>query len=225
MKILILFLTTMFLTSANAQNVQRFDRFIKLPWGASQAQGVFEVQEFSNLAAASQGYAFASFAANTSTTAVTKSTGITNPDSPRNVVIIPDSNTSHVNSCAVVVTGTDILGNTITETHNFVASASAVNVGSAAFKTVTSVAFPANCEVSPFDVTWSVGIGEKIGLKRCMDETGAFIQSSLNGTIEGTRATLAASAASVKGNTADFNGAMNGSNDFKAYYIQNHRCY
>lgn len=221
MKFILLFLMTMLLSTANAQNVKRYDQYIKLPPG----QAVFEVQDFTNLVAASQGYVFASAAGTTTASAATKSTGITNPDSPRNLTIIPDSNTTHVNTCTIVVNGTDILNHTISENFAFAASASTVTTGSKAFKTVTSVVFPDNCEVAPYDVTWAVGVGEKIGLKRCMDETGAFIQSSLNGTIEGTRATLAAASSAVSGNTADFNGTMNGSNDFKAYFIQNFKCY
>ena len=58
-----------------------------------------------------------------------------------------------------------------------------------------------------------------------MAETGAFIQSSLNGVYEATRATLAFSATAVDGNTADFSGTMNGTNDFKGYFVQNFGCF
>jgi hypothetical protein len=113
----------------------------------------------------------------------------------------------------------------ISETFTFSADASSAVVGNKAFATVTSVSWPANCESGGFAATWSVGVGEKIGLKRCMADAGSFIQSSLGGAHEATLATVAADASNVEGNTADFNGTMNGSNNFKAYFIQNYGCF
>lgn len=222
MKMLLTFLVAFaFSLTANAQAYyQRFERDIK-----PATQKVLELQSWDNLQAASQGYNFASAAGNTSASAVVKTTGITNPDYARNLKIIPDSNTSHVNTCTIVVAGTDISNNSISENFVFAASASTVQTGSKAFKTISSVTFPANCEVAPYDTTWSLGIGEKIGLKRCIDAEGDWFQSALNGTLEATRATVVASASVLSGNTADFNGTMNGSNDFKAYYVQNYRCH
>ncbi len=218
--IFIMTLLTLVLSTANAQNVKRLDQYVKLPAG----QSVIETQDFTNLAAASQGYVFASAAANTSAAAVVKTTGIVNPDSARNVTLDPEGATQYVNACTVVVAGTDILNHSITEDFVFAASAAAVVTGAKAFKTVTSVTFPADCEVSPYSTTWSLGVGEKIGLKRCMDVNADWLQSALNGTLE-TRATITASAGVVSANTADFVGSMQGSNDFKGYFLQNFQCY
>lgn len=146
------------------------------------------------------------------------------PDVPRNIVITPGGTTTDVESCAVLVSGTNYFGQSISETLSFAANASAATTGAKAFKSVTSVAFPADCESGQAAATWSVGVGEKIGLKRCMDFAGEWLLSEVAGVYESTRATVVASASAVESNTADFNGSMDGSAEFIGFFFQNFRC-
>ena len=192
---------------------------VKLP-----TQKVIEMQSIANIGTTTTTSVLSSHAGNTSTAAATASTFLAQPDVPRNLVITPGGTTADVAACDVVVTGKNYFGNTITETLSFAANASTATTGSKAFKTVTSVAFPANCEDTPFGATWSIGLGAKIGLKRCMDYAGHLIQSTFNGDYESTRATMVVDNNEVEKNTADFDGAYNGANDFEIFFMQNYRC-
>lgn len=158
----------------------------------------------------------------TSGSAAVVSSGFSQPDVPRNLVVTPTANTGDVAAGNVTISGTNILGESISEDFAFLANASTATTGSKAFKTITSISFPG--EDSPYAATWSVGYGEKIGLSRCLDSAGHLVFSTVGGAYESTRATMAVSASSVESNTADFNGTMNGSNSFEAFFIENYRC-
>lgn len=220
MRFLFMIAVLCFSITSHAQSVRRLFQDVKLP-----TQGVIEQQSFTDLLAASTTRIVTTTAGATSAAAATLTTFTAQPDSARNIVITPAGTTTDIENCIITVTGTNIFDRTITETFTFAANDTGAQTGAEAFKTVTSVAWPANCESGGFAATWSIGIGEKIGLKRCMAEAGAFVQSSLNGAKEGTAATVVADADEVEKNTADFNGAMNGSNDHKAYFIQNYGCF
>ena len=146
------------------------------------------------------------------------------PDVARNLVVTPGGTTADVNACVIAISGTNYLGKLITETFTFTAGQSTAVTGNKAFKTVTFVWFPAGCEQGTFAATWSVGVGEKIGLKRCMENAGGWFHSTAAGVKETTAATITASASDVSLNTADFNGTMNGSNQFIGYFVQNFAC-
>lgn len=160
----------------------------------------------------------------TSTAQVTVTTFAAQPDVARNLVITPGGTTADVAACVITVNGTNYFNKAISETFTFTNDQSAAVTGNKAFKTVTSVVFPANCEDGTFAATWSVGVGEKIGLKSCMDNAGDWFQSLVAGAYEATRATVSVSATDVSLNTADFAGTMNGSNSFIGYFVQNFRC-
>lgn len=214
------FAVLLFSTFAQAQSVRRLMQDVKLP-----TQGVVEQQAFTNLLAASTTRVLSGNAGATSAAAATVTTFAAQPDSPRNLVVTPGGTTTDIEACVITISGTNIFDKAISETFTFTANQNTAVTGAKAFKTVSSVAFPANCESGGFAATWSVGIGEKIGLKRCMAEAGAWVQSSIDGAYESTRATVVADADEVEKNTADFNGTMNGSSDFKAYFIQNYGCF
>ncbi len=223
MKIFFTFLTLLlfvFLEVSQAAPIRRLYQDVKLP-----NQAVIEMQAITNPGVAGTADILSAFAGNTATTAVTRTTFVANPDVPRNLVITPGSTTADVAACDVVVNGTNFFNDSISETFAFADNASSATTGAKAFKTVTSVVFPANCEDTPFTATWSIGYGEKLGLKRCMAEAGAWSHSSINGAKEATAATVVADTNEVEKNTADFNGTMNQSNDFKAYFIQNFGCF
>jgi hypothetical protein len=143
---------------------------------------------------------------------------------PRNVVITPGGTNGDVESCVVTVTGTNFFGNAMSETIPIGANQIGSTTGALAFKTVTQVDWPANCESGGFAATWYIGVGEKLGLKRCVDSAGHFLFSTLNGAKEATAPTLAVGS-SVQGNTSDFNGSMNTANDFELFFFQNFTCF
>ena len=205
---------------AHAAPVKRFFQDAKLP-----TQQLVEKQTITDPAAAGSTNVLSANAGNTSTAAASATTFLAQPDVPRNLSITPGGTTADVAACTVTVTGTDYFGRTLSEGFAFLANASTATVGSKAFKTVSSVSFPANCEDSPFTATWSVGFGEKLGLKRCLANAGNVLMSTVAGAYESTRPTVAANVSQVSGNTADFNGTMNGSNDFEIFFFQNYGCF
>ena len=204
----------------NAAPVRRLYQDVKLP-----TQQMIEKFSITNPAAAGTTQILNASNGPTSAAAANVTTFVAQPDVPRNLVITPGGTTADVAACTVTVTGTNYFGTTITEDFVFAENASSATTGAKAFKTVSKIAFPANCEDSPWSATWDVGYGEKLGLNRCMDYAGHFVFSTVAGSYESTRATVAADATHVESNTADFNGTMNGSNDFEAFFIQNFRCF
>jgi len=209
-----------FSMDAQALSVRRMSQDVKLP-----SQGVVEQQAFTNLIVATTNLVLATNAGPTAATALAVTTFTAQPDSPRNLTITPTGTTTDVEACVVTVAGTNFFGKAITETFTFLANASTAVTGAKAFASVTSASFPANCESGAFAATWTIGVGEKIGLKRCMAEAGAFIQSSIDGAKETTLATVVADSDEVEKNTVDFNGTMDAASDFKAYFIQNFGCF
>lgn len=137
--------------------------------------------------------------------------GITNPDFPRNVTV--KGNASGI-AGNVVITGTNIRDEAITET---IALDAANEVqGNKAFKTVTNINFPAKTNGSGDTV--SVGIGKKMGLDRKMvgDE---HILATVDGVKETTAPTVAYSSSAIESNTLSPNTAPNASRDLVAVYV------
>lgn len=187
-------------------------------------QKMIEYQAIDNPAAAGTADVLSANDGPSSGAAASVSTFVAQPDVPRNLVITPGSTTADVAACTVTVAGTNIFDQSISEDFAFLANASTATTGTKAFKTVSSVSWAASCEDSPYGATWSVGYGEKLGLNKCLDAAGYWLQSLVSGVYESTRATVVADADEVEKNTADFNGTMNGNADFVALYIQNYRC-
>lgn len=187
-------------------------------------QQMIEKQTFTNPAAAGTADILSANAGATSAAAATVTSFLAQPDVPRNLVITPGGTTGDVESCVIVVSGTNYKNQSISENFTFAANASTAQTGSKAFKTVSSVVFPANCESGGFAATWSVGYGEKLGMKYCMESAGHILFSTLNGAKEATAPTMSANSTAIESNTADFNGTMNGTNDFELFFIQNFKC-
>lgn len=205
--------------------IKRFFQDVKLP-----NQRVLEYQSFGAPVVTTTNYVKTTFAGATSAAAVTLTSFTAQPDVPRNITITPTGSTGDVEAaCDIVVTGTNIFNDTITETFDFAENASSVINGTKAFKTVTSVLWPAGCETTAageptYAATWIIGVGEKIGLRRCMDRAGEWGWSLIDGVYETTRATIVADADEVEKNVADFNGTMDASAVFRGYFIQNYQC-
>lgn len=188
-------------------------------------QQAVEKQSITNPLGASTTNIVNTDAAGTSGSAATISTFSAQPDVPRNLVITPGATTADVGTCTVTVTGTDFYGQALTEEFSITANQSTATTGSKAFKTVTSVALPAACEDSPYTAAWSIGSGEKLGLKYCLEKAGHILFSTIDGAKEGTAPTMAANTSTVSSNTADFNGTMDGAADFELFFFQNFRCH
>jgi len=195
-------------------------RDVKFP-----TQQMVEKQTFTNPAAAGTADVLSAHAGNTSAAAATASTFVAQPDVPRNLVITPGGTTGDVEGCFVTVTGTDFNGASLTEQFQFVPNQSTGSTGVKAFKTVSLVSFAAGCESGSFAATWSVGYGERLGLKSCVANAGDFFFSLLNGSKEATAPTLYVHATILASNNADFNGTMDGSADFVLYFMQNFNCF
>jgi hypothetical protein len=205
--------------TAFAVPVQIGRQDIKFP-----TQQMVEKQTFTNPAVADTVAVGSALAGPTSAAQTTATTGLTSPDVPRNVVITVGGVGADQEACTMRVVGTNYFGNSMTEEFYIPAHKSGSVTGVLAFKTVTSVVWDANCEDGAFGATWYIGIGEKLGLKRCVDSAGHFLFSTLNGAKEATAPTLAVGT-SVQGNTSDFNGTMNGANDFELFFFQNFTCF
>jgi len=193
---------------------------IKLP-----TQGMIEVQAVDDLAAASLSDILSANAGQTTTvTAVTVTSFLAQPDVPRSLRVTPGGTTSNVAACTIVVSGTNYFDASMSENFTFTNNQSQTVEGSKAFKTISSVVFPVDCEDVVAGATWSIGSGHKIGLKRCITNPGHVLYTTAVQLFESTRATVAASTTAVESNTADFDGSMNGANDFEIFFIQNFQC-
>lgn len=160
----------------------------------------------------------------TSAAALTVTSFSAQPDVPRNLTITPTGTTGDVEACVITVTGTNFFGRSITETFTFIADASTAQTGNKAFKTVTSIAWPASCESGTFAATWIVGVGSKLGVKRCAADAGKYAWSVFDGAYETTRGTFAADVDEVEKNTFIPNGTMNDVKNVELFFVQNFAC-
>lgn len=138
----------------------------------------------------------------------TVNTSITNPTCARNVTATTTGTSGDVAAVSVVVYGTNIMGESISETlPAFTVNTNETVTGSKAFLTVTSYVVPAmdgtGCNVS-------IGVGEKLGLPAKFSHN-PVLRTFLGGTLEGTAATVAVSSSAYESNTIDLNSALNGS--------------
>lgn len=187
-------------------------------------QVVPESQNFGTPVAASAGYLKSGFAGPTTASGVTLSSFLAQPDVPRVLTITPGGTTADVASCAIVVSGRSINDALLTNTINIASQASSIVTSSAAFKSVSSVVFPDNCEKGGFAATWSIGIGGKLGLRKCVSGDGYWLQSMTNGVYDSTRAVIVASASNIAGNTASFATTLDGSKTINGFFFQNFLC-
>lgn len=158
----------------------------------------------------------------TSASVVTTVTSfLAQPDVPRNVIVTTGGTTADCAAGDVTVAGTNFFGASITEAIAISANQAGVSAGLKAFKTITSVSFPvqdgAGC-------TYKVGVGDVLGLKRCMDSAGHVAFAVFDGAYETTRPTCVADADEIEKNTCDINGTLNGAKDVELFFIQNFRC-
>ncbi len=217
MKKLQAFFATLFILLAIPAHavIRPYYQDVKFP-----TQQVLEKQTVVAPIVATTNYIVTTNAGPTSAAAANITTFAHQPDVPRNLTITPTGTTGDVEACVITVSGTDINNAAITENFTFLADASTVQTGSKAFKTVSNVAFPASCESGGFAATWIVGVGAKLGMKRCMSNAGDVFKALFNGANE-TVGTVAASASAVSANTYTPTGTPDGTKDVVLYFVQN----
>lgn len=187
-------------------------------------QAMVEKQSFGSPVAATTSTVLSAVTGPTSSVATTVSTFSAQPDVPRNLVLTPSGVTTDIRACSIVVNGSNILNATIAETFTVATNQSTAVTGSKAFKSVSSVVFATGCEALSFGALWSLGLGEKLGLKNCMDNKGDWVQSEASGVYSATRPTILVDSSVVESNTADFNESMSASVPLIGYFFQNYRC-
>jgi hypothetical protein len=134
--------------------------------------------------------------------------GLTNPDVPRNVTATAGGTASDIKAIQVTVIGTDARGRSISETlPAFTADTAGTVVGSKAFATVTSVTIPAHDGTG---ATTSIGLGAKLGLGVLLARN-TVKDAYLNGVKEGSAPTVVVSATALESNTVQLGSALNGS--------------
>lgn len=122
--------------------------------------GTFGYTETSKkVASASSTAVLAATAAATSAKTVT--TGLTDPDVPRNLTVTPGGTTADIRDSVVTINGTNIEGKPFSETFRFADQASGAVTGVKAFRTVTSVVIGQQGSANP---TFAVGTGNKLGV-------------------------------------------------------------
>lgn len=209
-------LISLFVGSISFAAIRPYYQDIKLP-----TQVLLEHQDFTDPAAAGTDEVLSTEAGMISEVAVIQTTFDAQPDVSRNLILTPGGTSADIEACTVVVVGTNQIGGVISENFTMGSTMSTAITGVQAFKTVVSVTFPVECEKSPWGGTYDLGYGEAIGLNRCLANVGDLAWTTVDGAYESTRATAVVDDNEVSKNTLDFNGTMNGANDFQAFYIQN----
>lgn len=135
---------------------------------------------------------------------------ITNPDVPR--VVTVKGNASGITG-DVVITGTNMAGEVITET--IALNGATEVVGTKAFKTVTQIDFPV--EVHAGTDTVSVGIGNKFGVPNICYNAACLLIKLFNGSADS--GTLAVDSDELEKNLFTINGTPDGSKVLDLYLV------
>lgn len=160
--------------------------------------------------------------AQSSGVALTISSFSAQPDYARNITLSPGLSTGSVGAGTAIVTGLNIFGKAISENFTISSGQSTVSTGSKAFKSVSSVVIPASTGAN---VQWTVGIGNKLGVKSCLDRAGDYLASELNSVYDASRGTMAVDPALIESNTFQSSGTLDGVKAVDLLYFQNFRCY
>ena len=150
-------------------------------------------------------------AAITQTTAAqTITAAITSPDVPRNITITGSASGITGN---VVINGTNIRGDTISET--IALSGASTVAGTKAFQTVTSVVVPIKTHTSGDTV--EIGIGSKIGIRHKLYNSAQVALSLFDGSADEGSTTVSATDVSL--NTYTPAGVLDGTKKLRLMYI------
>lgn len=136
----------------------------------------------------------------------TVTTAITNPPYPRNITVTPGDTTGDIKAGTIIITGTNIAGDVITEDFAFLADASDAKVGAKAFKTVTSIYIPVQ---EGTGASFTIGFGELLGLPLILDAKPLVFV--LDDGVIATAPVITADADELEKNVIDMNGTLDGS--------------
>jgi hypothetical protein len=138
------------------------------------------------------------------------------PDFARNVVVTPGGTTANVTAVSVVVNGTDVYGNVISETlPAFTAAASTAVTGVKAFASITSLVIPTIGTA----VTTTFTCGSKLGLPARLFRN-TVVYAFFNNVREATAPTVNTNSTDFSQNTASLNSALDGTHDVVVDYYR-----
>lgn len=141
--------------------------------------------------------------------ATTVTTAITNPDVPRIATV--KGNAAGI-AGNVVITGTNILDEVITDT--IALNAAAEVLGAVAFKTITEIVLPARTTAGD---TVSIGQGKKLGIPHIVANAGLVLVKLFEGSTDS--GTLAVDDDEIEKNLFALNGTPNGTKVVDLYYM------
>lgn len=133
----------------------------------------------------------------------------------RNVTVTQTAVDAEDTNGTIDVVGTDLAGNTISET--ITPNAGATVAGTKAFATITSIT-GVGWVIGAGNDTITVGFGDVIGLPDLLSSTAQVIAGEKNNVRESTFPTVTVSSTVLASNTVDFNTAMDG-DDIAIYYM------
>ncbi len=162
------------------------------------------------IAASTTNILAATTCANGSTTTLT--TFLAQPDFARNIQVTVALGGGNPLAGDVVITGTDINGQALTET--IAVTTAATYQSTKAFKTISSIVIPARAQASD---TVAVGVGAKFGLPEIFFGD-TILRSAVSGASD--TYTLTANSTEVAKNLFAPNLAPNASRTYRLYYLQ-----
>jgi len=136
----------------------------------------------------------------------------------RNVTVTQTATDTEDTNGTIVIVGTDLAGNAITET--LTPNAGATVAGAKAFATITSIT-GAGWAVDGVEGTKdkiTVGFGALIGLPDKLTDTAQVLAASLNNVRQATAPTVTVSTSVLASNTVDLDSALDGT-PVKIYYL------
>lgn len=153
------------------------------PWASRHSFGTLHFKNLYNVtfgytetqkmpAAASNTAVHAAIAATVGTDQ-TITDGITDPDVPRVLKVLPGGTTGDIQDSDVIITGTNVEGKVITDEIHFAAGASSAVEGTKVFRTVTSINIDAQLTTA---ATFSVGYTNKLGLNHRLIPAGTTVK-------------------------------------------------
>lgn len=133
----------------------------------------------------------------------------------RNVTVTQTAVDAEDTNGTIVIVGTDLAGNSITET--LTPNDGATVAGAKCFATITSIT-GVGWEAAGGKDKVTLGFGALIGLPDKLTDTAQVLAASLNNVREAVDPTVTVSATLLENNTVDLSSALNGS-PVKIYYI------
>lgn len=133
----------------------------------------------------------------------------------RNVTVSQTAVGAEDTNGTVVIVGTNLAGEAITET--ITPNGGATVAGAKCFATITSVT-GAGWVIGEGNDTVTVGFGALIGLPDKLTDTAQVLGASLNNVKQATAPTVTVSATALESNTVDLDSALDGT-PVKVYYL------